>query len=346
MEYRSTISMKKINVAINGFGRIGRAVFKAFLLKNSNVSIVAINDLTSVDTLAHLLKYDTSYGEFEGGIKVEKGDLLVGGKKYKMFAEKDPSLLPWAKLDVDVVIESTGFFTTSEKAGLHIKAGAKRVIISAPAKSDDIKTIVMGVNEDKLKKTDKVISNASCTTNCLAPVMEVIRQSFGIEKAIMTTIHSYTSSQNLVDGPHKDLRRSRAAAMNIIPTTTGAAIATAKVIPSLVGKFDGMSVRVPVPVGSLSDIVILTKKNVDESKVNTVLKKASESAKLKYILDVTDESIVSSDIIGQSASVVVDMQCTKVVGGNLLKVIAWYDNEWGYSNRLVDLVEYIQRKGF
>jgi len=338
--------MKKVNVAINGFGRIGRAVFKAFLLKNSNVNIVAVNDLTPIETLAHLLKYDTAYGEFEGGIKVEKNGLSVGGKKYKFFAEKDPSLLPWKELEVDVVIESTGFFTTSEKADAHIKAGARKVIISAPGKSADIKTIVMGVNEDKLKKTDKIISNASCTTNCLAPVMEVIRQNFGIEKAIMTTIHAYTSSQNLVDGPNKDLRRARAAALNIIPASTGAAIAVTKVIPSLVGKFDGMAVRVPIPVGSLSDIVILTKKNVDPEKVNSALKKASQSAGMKYILDVTTEPIVSSDIVGQSASVVVDLLCTKVVDGNLLKVIAWYDNEWGYSNRLVDLVEYIQKKGY
>ncbi len=344
--------MKKINVAINGFGRIGRATLKAILLNKANINIVAINDLTDKKTLAHLLKYDTSYGVFEREIKAGKDYLQVGGKKYKIFSEKNPEDLPWRELGVDVVIESTGFFRTKESASLHLKAGAKKVVISAPAKGDNVKTIVMGVNEDKIRKSDNILSNASCTTNSLAPVMDVIRKNFGIEKAIMTTIHAYTATQNLIDGPHKDLRRARAAAMNILPTTTGAAIATQKVIPQLKNKFDGMSVRVPVPVGSMSDIVCVTKKNIGKSeeeakkKVNAIFKKASKTAQMKYVLDATDEPIVSSDIIGNPASAIVDLGSTKVVDSNLLKVIAWYDNEWGYSNRLIDVVLYLAKKKF
>lgn len=313
-------------------------------MNKTNVKIVAINDLTDTKTLAHLLKYDTCYGDFEKTVDHREGALIVGGKNYKVTAEKDPSNLPWKEMDVDIVLECTGIFRDKEGANLHIKAGAKKVLISAPAKGGGVKTIVMGVNEEKLKKTDKIVSNASCTTNCLAPVTDCIRKEFGIQKAIMTTIHSYTADQRIVDGPHKDLRRARAAAVNIVPTTTGAAIATAITIPSVKGKFDGMAVRVPTPVGSLCDIVYLTRKKVNEKKVNDCFKKASRSAKLKNILAVSDEPLVSSDYIGHPASTIVDLSLTKVVDGDLLKVVAWYDNEWGYSNRMVDMVEYIIKK--
>lgn len=336
-----------MNIAINGFGRIGRATFKAILLNgHKDVNVVAINDLTDTKTLAHLFKYDTCYGDFEKGVEATSDGIMIGNKKYKIFAEKDPSNLPWADLEVDVVIESTGRFRTKDDAKLHLKAGAKKVVISAPAKSDGVKTVVMGVNEHKLTKKDNIISNASCTTNCLAPVTEVIRENFGIKKAMMTTIHSYTADQNIVDGPHKDLRRARAAAVNIVPTTTGAAIATSKVITSLKGKIDGMAVRVPTPVASLTDVTFLTKKKVDEKKVNDVLKKASRSAKMRNVLAVSEEPLVSSDYIGHSASTIVDAGMTKVVDGDLLKIVTWYDNEWGYSSRLVDLCEYIAKKRY
>ncbi len=336
---------KKINVAINGFGRIGRAVFKILLNQKDKINIVAINDLTDIKTLAHLLKYDSCYGIFDKEITVKEDRIVVANKLYKILAEKNPRNLPWKKMNVDIVLECTGLFRTKEKADLHIKAGAKKVIISAPAKGDaNIKTIVLGVNEQKILKTDKIISNASCTTNCLAPVTDIIRKNFGIKKAIMTTIHSYTADQRIVDGPHKDLRRARAAAVNIVPTTTGAAIATTKTIPSLKNRFDGMAIRVPTPVGSICDIVFLTTKNINEKKVNLAFKKASESIALRNIIEVSTESLVSSDIIGNSASAIVDLELTKVVDGNMLKVVAWYDNEWGYANRLADLVGYINRK--
>jgi len=336
-----------MNVAINGFGRIGRATFKAFLLKkDKKINVVAINDLTDTQTLAHLLKYDSCYGEFEMEVKATKDSLVVDGKKYRVFAEKDPSVLPWKNLKVDVVIESTGIFLTQEKAGLHLKAGAKKVILSAPGKDDSVKTFVMGVNEEKMKKTDHIISNASCTTNCLAPVTECFRKEFGIKKAIMTTIHSYTADQNLVDGPHKDLRRARAAAVNMIPTTTGAAKSVTATIPSLKDKFDGLAVRVPTPVASLCDVTFLAGKKVTEEQVNNCFKKASRLARFKGILEVTDEPLVSSDFIGNPASTIVDLGLTKVVDGDLVKVVAWYDNEWGYSNRLVDMVIFMGRKKF
>ncbi|MCG2700672.1 type I glyceraldehyde-3-phosphate dehydrogenase [Candidatus Parcubacteria bacterium] len=340
-----------MNIAINGFGRIGRAAFKAFLEKKSDINIVAINDLTDTKTLAHLLKYDTAYGRY--GKKVEytadtraggAGSLIVAGKKYKVLAEKDPANLPWKEMEIDIVLECTGRFRAREEVMAHIEAGAKKVIISSPAKSDNIKTIVLGVNENKISKNDKIISNASCATNCLAPVVDIVRQNFGIKKAIMTTVHSYTADQNIVDGPHKDLRRARAAAANIVPTTTGAAIATGKVIPQLKGKIDGMAIRVPTLVGSLCDIVFETNKKVDEKEVNKIFKKMANSAKYRGIVEATDEPIVSSDIIGNPASAIVDLSLTKVIGGNLLKVVAWYDNEWGYSNRLVDLCDYITKK--
>ncbi len=328
-----------MNIAINGFGRIGRAVFKIILEKKPKIKIVAINDLTDTKTLAQLLKYDSCYGKYDKKVSFTKDSLVVDGKKYKVFAQKDPSELPWEDLNVDVVLECTGRFRTKELASLHLKAGAKKVIISAPGKSEGIKTIVLGVNENKIKKSDKIISNASCTTNCLAPVTEVIRQNFGIKKAIMTTIHSYTADQNLVDGPHRDLRRARAAAVNIVPTTTGAAIATTKTIPSLANKFDGMAVRVPVPVGSLCDVTFITSKKVDEDEVKKAFKKAARSKRFKNIISVSDDPLVSSDIVGSPASAIVDLSLIKVIDGNLLKVVAWYDNEWGYSNRLADLAE-------
>jgi glyceraldehyde 3-phosphate dehydrogenase len=327
------------NIAINGFGRIGRATFKALLNKKSKqINIVAINDLTDTGTLAHLLKYDTCYGIYDKQVGFTKNSLIVDGKKYRVTAEKDPSKLPWRELQVDVVIESTGRFLDKVSAGGHLIAGAKKVILSAPAKTDDIKTIVLGVNENKLVASDQIISMASCTTNCLAPVTEVIRKNFGIKKAIMTTIHSYTADQNLVDGPHKDLRRARAAAMNIVPTTTGAAKAVTKTIPALVNKFDGLAIRVPTLVVSLCDTVYITTKKTDEKKINAILKKAAASGRLRGILSVTDEPLVSSDFIGNSASATVDLSLTKVVDGDLVKIISWYDNEWGYSNRLADLV--------
>lgn len=334
-----------MNIAINGFGRIGRATLKAILEKNKDYKVVAINDLTDTKTLAHLFKYDTVYGVYKKEVKATKDSLVIGNKKFKILAEKDPSLLPWKELNVDVVIESTGFFRTKDKANLHLKAGAKKVIISAPAKSDGVKSIVLGVNEDKVKKTDKVISMASCTTNCLSPLTDVVRKEFGIEKAIMTTIHGYTADQRIVDSPHKDLRRARAAAVNIIPTTTGAAKATTETIPSLKGKFDGMAIRVPVPVGSLCDVTFLVKrKSVTKEEINKAIVKATKTARLKDILTVTHEPIVSSDIVGNPASSIVDLECTRVVGGNLVKVVSWYDNEWGYSNRLVDFVGYLEKK--
>ncbi len=334
-----------MNIAINGFGRIGRAVFKSILInKPKNIKIAAINDLTDTETLAHLLRYDSCYRKFNKKVSFKKDKLIVAGKRYKVLAEKNPKHLPWKGLEIDVVLECTGRFRTKQDASMHIKAGAKKVIISAPAKSDNIKTIVLGVNEHKLNKKDKIISNASCTTNCLAPVTEIIRQNFGIQKAMMTTIHSYTADQNIVDGPHKDLRRARAAAVNIVPTTTGAAIATTKTIPSLKGKFDGMAIRVPTPVVSITDVVFLTRKKVDGKNVNKVFKKAARSAKFKNILAVSEELLVSSDYIENPASTIIDLSLTKVVDRDLLKVVAWYDNEWGYASRLVDLCEYLNRK--
>jgi glyceraldehyde 3-phosphate dehydrogenase len=346
MVFVNMINNSTINIAINGFGRIGRATFKSLLEKNNkNIRIVAINDLTDIDSLAHLLKYDSVYGKYSGRVEAVSGGLKVNGKKYKVWAEKDPSDLPWKKLGVDMVLECTGLFRKREDAYKHIQAGAKKVVISAPAKSEDIKNIVLGVNESKIKKGDEIISMASCTTNCLSPVTDVIKKSFGIKKAIMTTIHSYTSSQNIVDGPHKkDMRRARAAAVNLVPTSTGAARATTKTIPALEGYFDGMAVRVPTPVGSLCDITYVTRKKVSEESINKAFVKAAGKKELKGILEVTKEPLVSSDIVGMSASAIVDLPLTKVVDGDLVKVIAWYDNEWGYSSRMADVVEFIKRK--
>lgn len=330
----------KINVAINGFGRIGRASFKIILDKHPKINVVAINDLTDTATLAHLLQYDSCYGKYPSKVNHTKDSIVIGGKKYPVFSEKDPALLPWKKLKVDVVLECTGRFRGKEDASAHLSAGAKKVIISAPGK--DCKTIVLGVNEEKLVKSDDVISCASCTTNCLAPATMVIKENFGIKNALMTTVHAYTADQNLVDGPHKDLRRARGAAANIVPTTTGAAVAVTETIPSLKGKFDGMAVRVPVPVGSLCDVTYILNKKTSVETVNEAFIKASKG-KLKGILEASHEELVSSDIVGNSHSSIVDLKSTLLAGGNLLKIVAWYDNEWGYSNRLVDLTEYLKK---
>lgn len=333
-----------MKIAINGFGRIGRTTFKALLEKGFGPNIVAINDLGDPKTLAHLLQYDSVYGEYKHKVRPTSHHIFVDKQKYPILAERDPAALPWQELDVDIVLECTGRFRTSELAAKHLAAGAKKVIISAPAKSEDVKTIVLGVNQDKIKKSDQILSMASCTTNCLAPVSKVIEEKFGISKAIMTTIHSYTADQNLVDGPHRDLRRARAAAVNIVPTTTGAAIATTKTIPSLKNKFDGMAVRVPTPVGSLCDVVFIIKKNTTVETINQALKKASASPALRGIIKVTDKPVVSSDIVGNPASAIVDLSLTKVISGNLVKIVAWYDNEWGYSHRLADLCSYLFKK--
>jgi glyceraldehyde 3-phosphate dehydrogenase len=333
--------MGKTKVAINGFGRIGRHVLRA-AWKNKQVEIVAINDLTDTKTLAHLLTYDTAYPDFSAQVSHDERHVIVDKKKIISFAEKDPSLLPWKKLNIDVVIESTGRFTDAIGAGLHLKAGAKRVLISAPSKGDDIHTYVYGVNSDTYAK-EAIIDNASCTTNSAAPIMMVLEKLFGVEKAMLSTIHSYTADQNLQDGPHRDLRRARAAAENIVPTSTGAALAVTRVIPSLADKFDGISFRVPTLTVSLTDLTVLLKKNVTAELVNTALTKASKTY-LKGILAVSDEPLVSSDFIGHPASAIVDLELTSVVGGNLVKVVAWYDNEWGYANRLIEMAVLICKR--
>ncbi len=327
----------KTRVAINGFGRIGRIAFR-IASDRDDLEIVAVNDLTDTKTLAYLLAHDSNYGNFHHKVEYDEKNLIIDGVKMPVFAEKDPSLLPWKDLNIDVVIESTGRFTTSDKASAHLKAGAKRVVISAPTKSDDVKTIVIGANDDELKDAGEIISNASCTTNSVAAVMDILDREFGIEKALLTTVHSDTASQTLTDGPAKDLREGRSAPHNIVPTTTGAAIAVAKTVPSLVGKFDGLSVRVPTPVVSLSDVTMLLKQNVSKEQINDVLTKASHDPYYQGIVAVSDEPLVSTDYIGNSNSGIVDLELTNVVSGNLAKVVVWYDNEWGYSNRLVELV--------
>lgn len=328
----------KTRVAINGFGRIGRAAFK-IAFERPDIEIVAINDLTDVATLAHLLKYDSSYGIYQHDVKADQNGLTVKGHHIKVLAEKDPAHLPWGAHGVDVVIESTGFFTDPAKARAHIDpAGAKKVVISAPAKGEGSTTIVLGVNEDAIDGAGEVINNGSCTTNCVTPVAAVIESYFGVEKAMMTTVHSYTGDQRLLDAPHKDLRRARTAAENIVPTTTGAAKAVAQALPAFEGIFDGLAIRVPTPVVSLSDFTFLTKQDVTIKQVNDAFKKAAREPYYQGILAVTEEPLVSSDFKGNSHSAIVDLSLTNVVGGNLLKVVAWYDNEWGYSNRLVELV--------
>jgi len=327
--------MKKTKIAINGFGRIGRAAFR-IISDRDDCEVVAINDLTDNKTLAHLLQYDSVFRKYDKEVTFDEDNIIVDGQKYFATAEPEPVKLPWGERDVDIVLECTGRFVKNNDAYAHIDAGAKRVVISAPAKGDgDVDTYVLGVLEPTNESTH-VISNASCTTNCIAPIMKVMDEMFGVEKSLMTTIHSYTSTQNLQDGPDKDLRKSRAAAQNIIPTTTGAAIAAAQVLPQLKGRFDGMAMRVPTIDASISDITIVTKKDVTEKEVNSAFLEAS-SGELKGILEVTDNLLVSGDFIGNSHSTIVDLPLTKVVGGNLVKVVAWYDNEWGYTSRLVDL---------
>ena len=324
-------------IAINGFGRIGRNAFK-LAFERDDIEVVAINDLTDTKTLAHLLKHDSTYGTYHHDVSYDDNSIFVAGKQIRVLAEKDPALLPWEEFGVDVVIEATGLFVQPEKARAHIDAGAKKVVISAPAKGEGAKFIVLGVNEHELTREDDIISNASCTTNCIAPVMAILEREFGIEKSLMTTVHSYTASQRILDAPAKDLREARSAAENIVPTTTGAAIATAKVIPSLVGKFDGLSVRVPTAVVSLSDITAVLKRNTTKEEINEVFKRAAADPFYQGILTATEEPLVSTDFRGNSHSSIVDLELTNVVGGNLVKIVAWYDNEWGYSNRLVEIV--------
>lgn len=325
-----------VKVAINGFGRIGRNALK-ILLDRRDVQVVAINDITDAKTLAHLLKYDSSYGAYDKKVSAGNNSIIINTREIPVYAEKDPSKLPWKKLDVDVVVESTGFFTNPEDAREHIKAGAKKVVISAPAKGAGAKTVVLGVNEDVVDASDKILSNASCTTNCIAPIMKVLEDEFGVEKAMMTTVHSYTGSQKLLDAPAKDLREARSAAENIVPTTTGASKATALTIPTLKDKFTGLSVRVPTPVVSLSDITAVLKRDTSIEELNKLFKKVAKEPYYEGIIGVTEEELVSSDFIGNPNSCVIDLPLLDVVGGNMVKVVAWYDNEWGYSNRLVEL---------
>lgn len=325
-----------VKVAINGFGRIGRNAFK-IAFERHDIDIVAINDLTDAKTLAMLLKHDSNYGTYSRRVSYDENSIIVDEVTIPIYAEKDPAKLPWAQLGVDVVIESTGLFTDPLKARAHITAGAKKVVISAPAKGEGAKTIVLGVNEDTLNKSDQIISNASCTTNCIAPVMKVLEDNFGIEKAMMTTVHSYTASQRLQDAPAKDIREARNAAENIVPTTTGASKAAALTIPTLKDKFNGLSVRVPTPVVSLSDITAVVSRDVTKQEINEAFERAAQEPYYQGILGVTHEELVSIDFRGNSHSSIVDLALTDVVAGNLIKVVAWYDNEWGYSNRLVEL---------
>lgn len=327
--------MATIKVAINGFGRIGRLTFKN-LLKDERIEVVAINDLTDAPTLAHLLKYDSVHGKFPGEVKAEEGHLVVNGRKIKILAEKDPANLPWAAHQIDVVLESTGRFVDAAGAGKHLTAGAKKVVISAPAKGDDIKTVVLGVNDAQITDDDKILSNASCTTNCLAPMAKVLDDAFGIEKGYITTIHAYTQDQSLQDAPHKDLRRARAAALSIVPTSTGAAKAVGLVLPHLKGKLDGSAMRVPVPDGSLTDLTVILKKAATAQEINAAMKAAAEGA-LKGVLEYTEEPIVSADIVGNPHSCIFDAELT-TVNGTLAKVVGWYDNEAGYSARTADLI--------
>ncbi|ARE77060.1 type I glyceraldehyde-3-phosphate dehydrogenase [Streptomyces sp. NPDC059558] len=329
-----------IRVGINGFGRIGRNYFRALLEQGADIEIVGVNDLTDNATLVHLLKYDTILGRLKAEVSHTDDSITVGGQTFKTFAERDPANLPWGELGADIVIESTGIFTKKADAAKHIAAGAKKVLISAPAKDEDI-TIVMGVNHDKYDAANHhVISNASCTTNCVAPMAKVLDENFGIVKGMMTTVHAYTNDQRILDFPHSDLRRARAAAENIIPTSTGAAKATALVLPQLKGKLDGIAMRVPVPTGSVTDLVLELARETTVEEINAAFQKASEG-QLKGILDYTEDAIVSSDIVNWPASCTFDSSLTMVQDGTQVKVVGWYDNEWGYSNRLVDLTVFV-----
>ncbi|HVZ82018.1 MAG TPA: type I glyceraldehyde-3-phosphate dehydrogenase [bacterium] len=332
-----------IKVGINGFGRIGRNVYRA-AMGNKNIDIVAVNDLTDAKTLAHLLKYDSVLGNLHADVKAGENSVIVNGKEIKVFAQRDPAQIPWGSVGAEFVVESTGHFTDKAKAVAHLKETVKKVIISAPATGEDL-TIVLGVNEDKYDpKNHHVVSNASCTTNCLAPFAKVLHDKFGIVKGMMTTIHSFTNDQVTLDFPHKDLRRARAASLNMIPTTTGAAKAIGLVLPELKGKLDGLSIRVPTPVVSVVDLVAELAKPATKDEVNGALREAAKSAKLDKYLDVTDEPLVSADFKGNPHSSIVDSLSTYAIG-NMVKVLSWYDNEWGYSNRVVDLIEYMASKG-
>ncbi len=325
-----------VKVGINGFGRIGRLVFRE-MLNREDFEVLGINDLTDAKTLAHLLKYDSVHKKFQGTVEAKEDSIVVNGKEIKIYAEKDPANLPWKELGVEYVIEATGVFRKKDQIAKHLEAGAKKVVLTVPAKDKIDNMVVLGVNDDSLRPEDKIVSNASCTTNCLAPVAKVLNDEFGIVKGLMTTVHSYTNDQQILDLPHKDLRRARAAAMSIIPTTTGAAKAVGKVIPDLEGKLDGMALRVPTPDGSLVDLTVELKKEVTIEEVNGAMKKAAEGA-MKGILEYTEDPIVSVDVVGNSFSSIFDAQST-MVDGNMVKVLSWYDNEWGYSVRVVDLME-------
>jgi len=327
-----------IRLGINGFGRIGRLVFRSIIERGSNdFDIVGVNDLTDAATLAHLLKYDSVHGKFPGDVSVDGDELIVNEDRFKVFSERNPADLPWGELDTDVVVESTGIFRSREKAGLHLEAGAKKVVISAPAAGEVDATVVLGVNDTILTGDEKIVSNASCTTNCLAPMVKVLDDALGVKKGMMTTVHAYTGDQNMVDAPHKDLRRSRAAAVNIIPTTTGAAKAVGLVLPHLNGKLDGFALRVPTPDGSLTDLTVEVGRETTAEEVNALFQAASEGS-LKGILEYSEEPLVSTDIVHNPHSNIFDGLSTMVMG-NMVKVVGWYDNEWGYSNRTVDLVK-------
>lgn len=329
-----------IKVAINGFGRIGRAAAK-IILNSDYAELVAVNDLTDPETLLFLLTHDSSYGLFDKKVTLSDKQITIGDQKVHFFSEKEPAKLPWEALNIEVVLECTGVFLTTADCRDHIRAGAKKVIMSAPAKDDETPTYLIGVNSNDYKGED-IISNASCTTNCIAPVIKVLNDNFGVKQSLMTTVHSYTADQNLVDGPHKDLRRARAAAMNIVPTTTGAAKTVTKIIKELDKKFDGLAIRVPTPIVSLADVVAVLERPTSAEEINKAFESASESS-MRGILDITSDPLVSSDLIGNAASAIVDTTLTNVVGGNLIKVIAWYDNEWGYSCRLVEMVKLVTK---
>ncbi len=334
-----------IKLAINGFGRIGRLVFRAILERGlGDIDVVAVNDLTDAKTLAHLFKYDSVHGVYPGEVSVVDGDLEIGGDRFKVFSERDPKNLPWGDLGVDVVVESTGIFRTREKAAQHITAGAKKVVISAPASGEVDATVVLGVNDDVLTGSEEVVSNASCTTNGLAPMVKLMDDNFTVRRGFMTTVHAYTADQNLQDAPHSDLRRARAAAYSIIPTTTGAARAVGLVLPHLKGKLDGMALRVPVPDGSITDLVLEVEKDTTVEEVNEIFRKAAEGP-MEGIVEYTEDEIVSIDIVGNPHSCIFDAKSTMVSDGNLIKILGWYDNEWGYANRTVDIVRKLMTVG-
>ena len=328
--------MSDVPVGINGFGRIGRLVFRA-ACEQGGIEVKAINDLTDAQTLAHLLKFDSTHGRFNGEVGVDGDDLIVNGKRIRIIAERDPAKLPWGNMGTDLVLESTGLFSERAQAEAHIQAGAKKVVISQPAKGEDL-TVVLGVNDQEIDSGHTILSNASCTTNCLAPMAKVLHEHFGIVKGMMNTIHSYTNDQRILDLPHKDLRRARSAAVSMIPTTTGAAAAVGKVLPDLAGKLDGLSVRVPTPDGSLTDFTAILEKDVTVDDINMAFKESAENS-LQGILEYSEDPLVLADIIGNPHSCVFDAQSTNVVEGNMVKILGWYDNEWGYSNRCVDLLK-------